>query len=396
MNIDTANPPFRKPTSKRKSPGITLFITLLVLAAILLQLAACGPAQSVIDQQNTQTAAAATSTAAPTKTHTATPMPPTNTPTATPTVTNTPTITPTPTQAGPSEYIIQKDDTSCWSIAEKLGLSTELFNVLLSLNDCSLIREGYTILIPAPWQTLPTETPLPPDIASGTLIQIKAEAGASFRSIAQAYNSTIDRILLESNKYRRANGLTLWTEDSPLLIDDVVMVPVNIVTPTPLPSATATVFATPTLSGPSAYVVQEGDLSCWSISEKLGLSADRYAVMLTINDCSIIRVGDTILIPPAGLALPTETPLPTDIAPGTVITVTVESGASFRSIALAYKSTVDRILIESNKYRRANGLTAWTEDSPLYIGDLVKVPYNIVTPTPTPTVTRTLTPTATK
>ena len=173
-------------------------------------------------------------------------------------------------------------------------------------------------------------------------------------------------------------------------------VPVNIVTPTPLPSATATVFSTPTLSGPTAYVVQEGDLSCWSISEKLGLSADRYAVMLTINDCSIIRVGDTILIPPAGLALPTETPLPSDIAPGTVITVTVESGASFRSIALAYKSTVERILIESNKYRRANGLTAWTEDSPLYIGDLVKVPYNIVTPTPTPTVTRTLTPTATK
>src|SRR5690606_26788608 len=146
------------------------------------------------------------------------------------------------------------------------------------------------------------------------------------------------------------NGLTLWTEDSPLLIDDVVMVPVNIVTPTPLPSATATVFATPTLSGPTAYVVQEGDLSCWSISEKLGLSADRYAVMITINDCSIVRVGDTILIPPAGLALPTETPLPTDIAPGTVITVTVESGASFRSIALVYKSTVDRILIESNKY----------------------------------------------
>ena len=79
MNIDKANPPIRKPTSKRKSLGITLFITLLVLAAILLQLAACGPAQSVIDQQNTQTAAAATSTADPTKTYTATPVPPTNT-----------------------------------------------------------------------------------------------------------------------------------------------------------------------------------------------------------------------------------------------------------------------------------------------------------------------------
>ena len=143
-------------------------------------------------------------------------------------------------------YIVLADDTSCWGIAEKLQLDTDLFNVMLSINDCSLIREGDTLLIPAPWQTLPTETPLPTDIRRGTVIQIKAESGASFRSIAQAYNSTVAGILLESNKYRRANDLTLWTDTSQLFIDDVVMVPVNIVTPTPTPTATRTVTPTAT------------------------------------------------------------------------------------------------------------------------------------------------------
>lgn len=388
MMINKAKHTLRALTPKSKSVGIVLVVKALVLVAIVFQLASCSPSQL--------NSTIGTSTVAPTNTLTTTPLPPTKTHTVTPTSTKTPTITPTPTQAGPTAYIVEKEDTSCWGIAEKLGLSSALFKVMLSLNDCTIIGEGDTILIPASWQTLPTETPLPTNIARGTIIQIKAESGASFRSIAQAYNSTIDRILFESNKYRRSNGLTPWTDTSQLLIDDVVLVPVNIVTPTPIPSATPTLVVTPTQVGPTAYIVQEGDTSCWSIAEKLGLNSDRFAVLLSLNDCTIIRVGDTILIPAAGQTLPTETPLPTNIARGTVITIKVESGASFRSIAKAYNSTVDRILSESNRYRRANGLTAWTENSVLYIGDLVKVPVNIVTATPTPTATRTVTPTATR
>ena len=181
-----------------------------------------------------------TNTLVPTATNTITPVPPTPIPS------DTPTLAPTATQAGPIPYIVQADDTSCWGIAEKLQLDTDLFNVMLSINNCDLIREGDTIMIPAPWQTLPTETPLPTDLARGTVIQIKAESGASFRSIAQAYNSAVDRIVLESNKYRKANSLELWTDASQLFIGDIVMVPVNIVTPTPTATATRTVTPTAT------------------------------------------------------------------------------------------------------------------------------------------------------
>jgi hypothetical protein len=122
--------------------------------------------------------------------------------------------------------------------------------------------------------------------------------------------------------------------------------------------------------------------------------------MLYINNfppgTCLIRAGDTILIPAPWQTMPTTTPLPTDIVRGTVIDYPVEPGASFLSIAQFYNSTVERILLESNKYRVANGLAPWTDASQLFIGDLVKVPVNIVTPTPTPTATRTMTPTATR
>ena len=110
----------------------------------------------------------------------------------------------------------------------------------------------------------------------------------------------------------------------------------------------------------------------------------------------LIRPGDTVLVPAPWQTLPTATPLPTDLRPGTVVDYAAEPGASFMSIAQYFNSTVDRILLESNKYRIANGLKPWTVQSLLNIGDVVKVPVNIVTPTPTPTMTRTFTPTATR
>lgn len=185
-----------------------------------------------------------TNTQVPTATPTQTPVPPTPIPS------NTPTITLTATPDGPTPYIVQADDTSCWSIGEKFGLDYEMIQVMLFINnfspDSCLIREGDTILIPAPWQSLPTATSLPTDLARGTIVDYYAEAGASFLSIAQFFNSTVDRILLESNRYRVQNSLTPWTSSSALNIGDLVRVPVNIVTPTPTPTATRTLTPTAT------------------------------------------------------------------------------------------------------------------------------------------------------
>ncbi|HNY84321.1 MAG TPA: LysM peptidoglycan-binding domain-containing protein [Anaerolineaceae bacterium] len=185
-----------------------------------------------------------TATLVPTATPTETPVPPTPLPS------DTPTITLTPTQEGPVPYVVTEDDLSCWDILKKFELDDSLLQVMLQLNNfppgTCLIRPGDTVLVPAPWQTLPTATPLPTDLRPGTVVDYAAEPGASFMSIAQYFNSTVDRILLESNKYRIANGLKPWTVQSLLNIGDVVKVPVNIVTPTPTPTMTRTFTPTAT------------------------------------------------------------------------------------------------------------------------------------------------------
>ena len=188
--------------------------------------------------------ATATNTLVPTATPTNTPVPPTAIPS------DTPTITLTPTPDGPVPYIVQEDDLSCWTIGEKFGLDYDMIQVMLYINNfppnSCLIKVGDTLLIPAPWQTLPTATALPTDLARGTVLDYYAEPGASFQSIAQFFNSTIDRILLESNKYRLANGLEPWTNVSALQVGDLVKVPVFIVTPTPTVTATRTLTPTAT------------------------------------------------------------------------------------------------------------------------------------------------------
>ena len=182
-----------------------------------------------------------TNTLVPTSTPTLTPAPPTAVPT------NTPTVTLTPTPDGPVPYIVQEDDLSCWGIAEKFGVDNQVLLYVNNFLDGScLIKAGDTILIPAPWQLLPTATPLPTDLARGTVLDYYAEPGASFLSIAQYFNSTIERILLESNKYRIANSLEAWTDQSALKVGDLVKVPVNIVTPTPTPTASRTLTPTAT------------------------------------------------------------------------------------------------------------------------------------------------------
>jgi LysM repeat protein len=181
-----------------------------------------------------------TKTPTPTATLTPTPVTPTATYTITPTPSLTPTITPTGTPDGPFPYEVKAEDT-CWSIYEAHNVrSMQLFLQLNGLDQNCVIREGQTILIPAPWQEMPTATPWPSDIPRGTIIDYVAEEGASLRSIAQYFYSSVERILVETNRYRQTQGLPLLTDLSSLQIGDLIKVPVNIVTPTPTAAPTAT------------------------------------------------------------------------------------------------------------------------------------------------------------
>lgn len=184
-----------------------------------------------------------TKTPTPTETPTPTPVTPTATPTMTPTITETPTITATSTPSGPFEYVVQEDD-NCTTIAEQFDVDVDVLLALNNLNSACFITPGQTILIPAPGQQLPTVTPLPSDIAPGTKIEYTVRANDSLYALAERYNSTIDRILTETNAYRRANNLDEMEDENDLNVGDVVVIPVNIVTP--VPTSTRTPTATPT------------------------------------------------------------------------------------------------------------------------------------------------------
>lgn len=174
----------------------------------------------------------------PTSTSTLTPTPtvPTSTPTITPTITETPTITVSPTASGPFEYTVQAGDT-CWDIAATHNVD---MLVLLALNnfpaDSCPIQGGQKILIPAPDQTLPTATPLPPNLAAGTRIEYVVQLGETLAVIAAKFNTTADAIIaIKDNNLTDANMLVAGQK---------LIVPVNLVTAVPTLAATVTPTAT--------------------------------------------------------------------------------------------------------------------------------------------------------
>lgn len=177
----------------------------------------------------------ATPTASPTPT--VTPVTPTATASLTPTITETPVPSVTPTPSGPFEYTILEGDT-CFDLA--IEYDVDLL-VLLAINnfapnECP-IRPGDIILIPAPDQTLPTATPLPTNLARGTKIEYTVQSGDSLDSIAAKFNSTVEDIMAQ-NKI---------TDKNKINVGDILIIRVNLVTPTPTraPSLTPTLSGTP-------------------------------------------------------------------------------------------------------------------------------------------------------
>jgi LysM repeat protein len=174
---------------------------------------------------------------------------------------------------------------------------------------------------------------------------------------------------------------------------------------TPLPTDTPTLTETPTITftptitptaTPSSiydYVVQEGDnLTTIVKAKNLG---DNGLILIYILNPTIdpatgfITVGQTIKLPPPNYPIPTSTPLPTGLAPGSRITYLVMPGDSLGSIANKFLSTVDQIVL-ANKTLLTKGTS-----SIIYPGEKLIVPINLVTAVPTKASTFTPTPTAT-
>jgi LysM repeat protein len=176
----------------------------------------------------------ATDTPTPTATFTPTPTTPTATPTATSTETETPTITLTATPSGPIEYKVVEGDT-CYDIRIKFNVQLE---ALLALNPtlgtaCNL-QPGDILYIPQPDMVLelPTETPIPTGLPRGTRIQYTVKTGDTLAGIASRFNSTIQAIMAI-----QANGIT---DAENIQAGQVIIVPINLVTPTPTRTITST------------------------------------------------------------------------------------------------------------------------------------------------------------
>jgi LysM repeat protein len=180
----------------------------------------------------------ATETPTPTLTFTATVTP---TPTATSTITETPTLTATATASAPFTYTVQEGD-SLATIADKYSLGDDGIPLILLLNPFSpdtgtgidpttqIVYPGQQIFIPNPDLQLPTATPIPPNLAKGTILTYVVQAGDSLAGIAGKFNSTVDDIVT-ANDLADANAI---------FVGQQVKVPVNLVTPTATRPPTST------------------------------------------------------------------------------------------------------------------------------------------------------------
>jgi len=159
---------------------------------------------------------------------------------------------------------------------------------------------------------------------------------------------------------------------------------------TSTPTATLTITptftetATPTRSAPYTYIVQEGDYLS-TIAEKENLGDDGVALILLLNPydaenftgidptTQIVYPGQEILLPYPGMPLPTATPIPPDLAPGTILTYTIQAGDTLAGIAALFNSTVDEIITENEL----------DDPNAIFVGQQLDIPVNIVTPTAT-------------
>ncbi|MEO8357767.1 MAG: LysM peptidoglycan-binding domain-containing protein [Chloroflexota bacterium] len=192
----------------------------------------------------------ATDTPTPTMTFTPTS---TSTATMTATITETPTVTTTSTPSGPFPYTIQEGD-SLESIGQKFNLGGEGSQLIYYANqeemeaNNGVIFVGQTITIPPPGSVLPTTTPIPADLRSGTLIEYRVLPGDTLAGIAAKFNSLTEDII-EENAIENANALQ---------VGDTLQIPVNLITPT------ATLPATSTPVTPTAAAGQAATLAASS------------------------------------------------------------------------------------------------------------------------------------
>jgi lysozyme len=215
----------------RMVPAILLAVAgliVIVIVVLILATAANGPGLGLLKTETP------TASVTPTQSATPTTPAPTNTPEATATATVTSGPSPTPTQV--IHTVVEGEN--LFSIAEIYRANVCLIMAVNNITDPSLLVVGQTLIIPPQDYEVPTATPIPADIARGTVIQYTVGCGETLDEIAAKFNSTGEDIAKQNDI------------DDPLSIQigQVLEVRANIATPTP----TATFTATPPVTAPPA------------------------------------------------------------------------------------------------------------------------------------------------
>lgn len=154
----------------------------------------------------------------PTATETPTLLPATQTPTITDTLE--PSLTPTP--EGPLTYVVEDGDTLS-SIAEQFGIDVVQLMAANNITDPNQLFVNDELVIPSTDFELPTKTAVPENLFPGQEIDYQVEPGDTLESIASQFNSTADAIA-ERNEIEDPNDIG---------VGDLLVIPVNIATPTP-------------------------------------------------------------------------------------------------------------------------------------------------------------------
>jgi LysM repeat protein len=150
-------------------------------------------------------------------------------------------------------------------------------------------------------------------------------------------------------------------------------VPTETLTPSITPTSAPTETGTP--AGPTTYVVEAGD-NLTSIAEKFGVDVLLILSANNIASADQIFVGQSLIIPPVGSELPTETAIPLTLVPGSRIDYVVKPGDNLMIIAAKFNSTAEAIA----------ALNKMKVTDVLFVGRVLTIPVGIATPTITPTL----------
>ncbi len=172
----------------------------------------------------------------------------------------------------------------------------------------------------------------------------------------------------------------LFATDTPTAT--LTYTPTNTATPT----ETATITVTPTItvtstpSGPTDYIIQEGD-SLGAIAQKFNLGPDGILLILDQNpqimrdNKGVIYVGDKITVPPPGTTRATSTTIPANLPRGTKLDYQVLPGDTLAGIAAKFNSKQEDIMTANPELG--------TDPNALTVGQTLKIPVNLMTATAT-------------